>query len=59
MILKEEPEQTLSWKQGSILGQTVDFELYAQWTWAICPAICQTVDFELYNSLGLRHMITG
>ena len=26
MILKEETEQALSWKQDSILGQTVDFE---------------------------------
>ena len=29
--LKEETEQALSWKQNSILGQTVDFELYAQY----------------------------
>ena len=28
--VKEETEQALSWKQDSILGQTVDFELYAQ-----------------------------
>ena len=31
--LKEETEQVLSWKQGSILGWTVDFELYAQYLW--------------------------
>ena len=31
--LKEETEQALSWKQDSILGQTVDFELYAQYWW--------------------------
>ena len=29
LSLKEETEQALSWKQDSILGQTVDFELYA------------------------------
>ena len=29
-IMKEETEQAPSWKQDSILGQTVDFELYAQ-----------------------------
>ena len=29
--MKEETEQALSWKQDSILGQTVDFELYAQY----------------------------
>ena len=28
--LKEETEQALSWKQDSILGWIVDFELYAQ-----------------------------
>ena len=28
VVLKEETEQALSWKQDSILGQTVDFELY-------------------------------
>ena len=33
MVLKEETEQALSWKQGSILGWTVDFELYAQYLW--------------------------
>ena len=27
LILKEETEQALSWKQDSILGQTLDFEL--------------------------------
>ena len=31
--MKEETEQALSWKQGSILGRTVDFELYAQYLW--------------------------
>ena len=31
--LKEETEQAPSWKQDSILGQTVDFELYA---WYLC-----------------------
>ena len=30
-VLKEETEQAPSWKQDSILGQTVDFELYAQY----------------------------
>ena len=30
-VLKEEPEQASSWKQDSILGWTVDFELYAQY----------------------------
>ena len=29
MDMKEETEQALSWKQDSILGWTVDFELYA------------------------------
>ena len=33
VLLKEETEQALSWKQDSILGQTVDFELYAQYLW--------------------------
>ena len=28
-VLKEEPEQAPPWKQDSILGWTVDFELYA------------------------------
>ena len=28
--MKEETEQAPSWKQDSILGRTVDFELYAQ-----------------------------
>ena len=32
-FLKEETEQALSWKQDSILGQTVDFEWYAQYQW--------------------------
>ena len=31
--MKEETEQALSWKQDSLLGQTVDFELYAQYLW--------------------------
>ena len=31
--LKEEAEQAPSWKQDSILGPTVDFELYAQYLW--------------------------
>ena len=31
--LKEETEQALSWKQDSILGQTVNFEWYAQYLW--------------------------
>ena len=31
--LKEETEQAPSWKQDSILGRTVDFELYAQYLW--------------------------
>ena len=31
--VKEETEQALSWKQDSILGWTVDFELYAQYLW--------------------------
>ena len=31
ILLKEETEQALSWKQDSILGRTVDFELYAQY----------------------------
>ena len=31
--LKEETEQAPSWKQDSILGQIVDFELYAQYLW--------------------------
>ena len=31
--MKEETEQVLSWKQDSILGQTVDFELNAQYLW--------------------------
>ena len=37
VLLTEETEQALSWKQDSILGQTVDFELYAQdlWKWHI------------------------
>ena len=29
LILKEETEQAPSWKQDSILGRTVDSELYA------------------------------
>ena len=29
--MKEETEQALSWKQDSILGWTVDFEVYAQY----------------------------
>ena len=34
LLLKEETEeQALSWKQDSILGQTVDFELCAQYLW--------------------------
>ena len=33
IILKEETEQDPSWKQDSILGRTVDFELYAQYLW--------------------------
>ena len=33
--MKEEIEQALSWKRGSILGQTVDFELYAQYLWKL------------------------
>ena len=32
-LLKEETEQAPSWKQDSILGRTVDFELYAQYLW--------------------------
>ena len=32
-VLKEETEQALSWKQDSILGRTVDFELYVQYIW--------------------------
>ena len=31
--MKEETEQALSWKQDSILGPTVDFELYALYLW--------------------------
>ena len=31
--VKEETEQAPSWKQDSILGQTVDFELDAQYLW--------------------------
>ena len=31
VCLKEESEQALSWKQDSILGWTVDFELFAQY----------------------------
>ena len=31
--MKEETEQAPSWKQDSTLGQTVDFELYAQYLW--------------------------
>ena len=31
--MKEEIEQVLSGKQDSILGWTVDFELYAQYLW--------------------------
>ena len=31
--MKEETEQALSWKHDSILGRTVDFELYAQYLW--------------------------
>ena len=31
--VKEETEKALSWKQDSILGRTVDFELYAQYLW--------------------------
>ena len=30
---RKQTEQTPSWKQDSILGQTVDFELYAQYLW--------------------------
>ena len=30
---KQETEQAPSWKQDSILGGTVDFELYAQYLW--------------------------
>ena len=33
VVVKEETEQALSWKQDSILGRTVDFELYAQYLW--------------------------
>ena len=33
LSMKEETEQALSCKQASILGQTVDFELYAQYLW--------------------------
>ena len=34
LVLKEETEeQAPSWKQDSILGRTVDFELYAQYLW--------------------------
>ena len=29
--LKEQTKQALSWKQDSIWGRTVDFELYAQY----------------------------
>ena len=32
-LVKEEIEQGPSWKQDSILGQIVDFELYAQYLW--------------------------
>ena len=32
-VLKEETEQAVSWKQDSILGWTVDFELYVQYLW--------------------------
>ena len=35
MILMEETEQALSWKQDSALGQTVDFEPYAQYLWEL------------------------
>ena len=31
--VKEETEQAPSWEQDSILGQTVDFQLYAQYLW--------------------------
>ena len=31
--MKEETEQALSWKLDSVLGGTVDFELYAQYLW--------------------------
>ena len=31
--VNEETEQVPSWKQDSILGRTVDFELYAQYLW--------------------------
>jgi len=34
-ILKEEIEQAPSREQNSILGWTVDFELYAQYLWKI------------------------
>ena len=30
---RKQTEQALSWKQNSILGWTVDFELYAQYLW--------------------------
>ena len=30
---RKQTEQAPSWKQDSILGQTVDFELYAQYLW--------------------------
>ena len=33
VFLKEETEQALSWKQDSILGQTVDFEQYTWYLW--------------------------
>ena len=33
VCVKEEPQQAPSWKQDSILGRTVDFELYAQYQW--------------------------
>ena len=35
VVLKEQTEQALSWKQDSILGRTVDFELYAQYLWKL------------------------
>ena len=33
LLMKEEIEQAPSWKQDSILGRTMDFELYAQYLW--------------------------
>ena len=45
VVLKEETEQALSWRQDSILGQTVDFELYVH----IYIYMCVETTYQLEN----------